>query len=304
MDLSFDPQKSLFSLPIVRLLLKLSFGTSLIITIIIAGHAHGVPWDFSGEGFSRFVELFKVPISIIAIGLTLIGICGANHRSEQTKRQIERTSEQILRTDEQIKLTRSQNNFSNYFKHVEEFEKYCKLHVGKIELSARRSTHSRIFKKARQGDFSIDEKVREEFEKNLLSLMRHFLNLSRGASNWEAPAGTIIFIRNELSLLYSGTPIPADGIPFTYMEKELTIPNGTDIGLYESVIEVVNYVDTLFKFDQHYESSMLFRNLTKANLKEFPESDIRARESYFITSFTRSDDDFYGQPINDASSNS
>lgn len=142
MDIDFSPEKSLFSLPIVRWCAGLSALIAIAVTITIIFSLRHLPFDFTASGFNYFTDQFKVPAALLAIGFTLVGLCSANHRSEQTKKQIERTSSQIALTNNQITLTREQNIFANHYKHLEEFEKFLKiLHEKEVANLARRKEY-------------------------------------------------------------------------------------------------------------------------------------------------------------------
>lgn len=120
----FDPEKSLFELRSVQWCVGIFLTISLLASFSIAYHARDLPFEFSGLGFAKFADLYKVPAAFIAIGLSLVGLCGANHRSEQAKHQMH--------------LTRSQNIFSNHFKHIEEFEKFLSsMHKKSLETIQR-----------------------------------------------------------------------------------------------------------------------------------------------------------------------
>lgn len=69
---------------------------------------------FSSDCINNFFTLYKIPLSIMGIGVPLSAIAAAIHRSEETSLQI-RTSQHQL--DETLK----QNKFNNYIKHKEEF---------------------------------------------------------------------------------------------------------------------------------------------------------------------------------------
>jgi len=171
MDIDFSPEKSLFSLPVVRWCAALSALIAIGISVIIAFNLTEYPIDFSGKGFNKFAEFYKVPAAILAIGFTLVGLCAANHRSEQTKRQIERTSEQISLTTKQIDLTKIQNNFSNYYKHIEEFEKFCENQANvEFSIKSKRKLYSSIYPKSLSGDFTTSSKFTENIKGHVLTL--------------------------------------------------------------------------------------------------------------------------------------
>lgn len=86
-------------------------------------------WDLQ-----NMYEWFKIPLWELALLIPVLGLFNANHKSEQSKASME--------------LTRSQNNFANYYKHLEEFEKYMgKAWVKKSEFRCtnERLLHSVIF---------------------------------------------------------------------------------------------------------------------------------------------------------------
>lgn len=120
-----------------------------MVTAAIAYSLRELPFNFTASGFNYFTDQFKVPAALLAIGFTLVGLCAANHRSEQTKKQIERTSSQIALTNNQITLTREQNIFANHYKHLEEFEKFLKIlhekEVANLERSKEYYKKNKIF---------------------------------------------------------------------------------------------------------------------------------------------------------------
>ncbi|HWV16498.1 MAG TPA: hypothetical protein VN030_13780, partial [Cellvibrio sp.] len=54
--------------------------------------------------------LLKVPFALLAVLASILALYAAHHRSVEAQAA--------------MKLTKSQNNFANYYKHIEEFEKY------------------------------------------------------------------------------------------------------------------------------------------------------------------------------------
>ncbi|MBA4057867.1 MAG: hypothetical protein C0490_24335 [Marivirga sp.] len=172
MKLDFSPSKSLFDLPIVKRSAAIFLGLAAATFVVIVLNLKGYSWDFSGRGFNTFATLCKVPAAILAVGFTIVGLCAANHRSEQSR--------------EQMRLTAEQNIFANHYKHIEEFEKYCKarhenvenafeeekaLHekhksslVEMLSLSGHlkpthyRKVYRQIFPCSKVGDFSLSEK--------------------------------------------------------------------------------------------------------------------------------------------------
>lgn len=107
----FDPNKSFFSLPIVHNTTLTIVALSLSISVMIIINSDlWESWNFTYQGFNNLLEYFKIPLGILALLIPIGAVYAANHRSEQTKQQ--------------LKLTEKQNLFTNYYKHLEEFEKY------------------------------------------------------------------------------------------------------------------------------------------------------------------------------------
>ncbi|EJG1583068.1 hypothetical protein CIF45_RS22770, partial [Vibrio parahaemolyticus] len=106
----FNPHKSFISLPALwGVVVALSLFSLVLAFIIVANSELDV--DLSFTGFNNFLTVFRVPLGILALIIPIVALLAANHRSEQTK--------------EQIRVTNQQNNFANYYKHIEEYEKYA-----------------------------------------------------------------------------------------------------------------------------------------------------------------------------------
>lgn len=105
-----DPEKGFVKLPIFWILLVIfviGFG-SISYELITYD---GIILDWSYRGFNNFLDVFKLPLRLIVFIASLYAFFIALHKSEQNKRQIE--------------VSISQNNFTNYYKHQEEFMKHC-----------------------------------------------------------------------------------------------------------------------------------------------------------------------------------
>lgn len=147
----FDPNESFFDLTIVRL----TFIGITLLTTLIAGAIifHGdYTRCYSAVCFNEAVSIFKVPLGTLSTLIPIIAVFAANHRSEQTKHQLE--------------LSREQNNFSNYYTHLEEFEKYIenskpRLLGEELQKGQARSLHRAIFPKAIEGEIGILDSLNE-----------------------------------------------------------------------------------------------------------------------------------------------
>ncbi|MGC9401350.1 hypothetical protein ACP43V_02790 [Vibrio genomosp. F10 str. 9ZC157] len=138
----FDPHKSFLSLKIVWVMVSILLAMSISSASVILVHSD-LESDFSYSGFNYFISVFKFPLAIAALIIPIVALLAANHRSEQTK--------------EQIRVTNSQNVFSNYYKHIEEFTKYLEVRVEKsVDL---RFAHNNLYPNASHGDYNISSQV-------------------------------------------------------------------------------------------------------------------------------------------------
>lgn len=152
-----QPDERFFSLPLVKFVL-LIFGSLFIVTVTFGiKTAVALQFDWSSTGINNVVfNLFKSPIAIIGFSLPILGLIGLNHRSEQTKQQIQ--------------LSESQNNFSNYYKHIEEFEKYLSDSINASswfkDTTHHRQLHCKLFPKSNEGNFDLCQEFIEKMEHN------------------------------------------------------------------------------------------------------------------------------------------
>lgn len=139
----FDPTKSFTSL--------LSFWVPTSFIFILTGTLFTQiiitkQLEFYPQGdISAWADTFKIPLGILALLIPILGFLNANHKSEQTR--------------ESLSISKKQNIFANYYKHIEEFEKHAKgieeRHKEyKLKVSRRR-LHSLMFPAAKDGHFGI-----------------------------------------------------------------------------------------------------------------------------------------------------
>ena len=118
-NIYFDPDTSFFELKIVRLT-ALSFILVFLLVCAVIIHQSELwgEWNFTHSGFNNLLDYFKVPLGFLALMIPVGAVFAANHRSEQTKKQ--------------IALTHKQNLFTNYYKHIEEFEKFTDKSLSRV----------------------------------------------------------------------------------------------------------------------------------------------------------------------------
>lgn len=84
---------------------------------ILIGNWQCLEWTTDVDKINRLFHSLKVPGILLTIWGALLTAISTIHRSSQSAKQIEKAERQIQET---IK----QNNFSNYYKHKEEFQKF------------------------------------------------------------------------------------------------------------------------------------------------------------------------------------
>ena len=138
----FEPTRSF----IEQRALRWVVGTILIVALSIAGviiASSNLNFDPSYSGFNHFLVVFRVPLGVLALSIPILALLAANHRSVQTSAQIESAA--------------GQNKFSNYFKHVEEFQKFFEQigPIGKLADYQARDVYGCLFPKSQEGIYQI-----------------------------------------------------------------------------------------------------------------------------------------------------
>ncbi|EPM6343851.1 hypothetical protein ACTN1H_004077 [Vibrio parahaemolyticus] len=158
----FHPEIGFFDLKIVRVTIIVITCTSIAISLLIIFNSD-LKMNLSYIGWNNFITFFKVPLGILAILIPLGAIYATHHRSIQTL-------EQMKQTRMQLKMTASQNEFSNYYKHLEEFEKYCREHCDKNVYQHRRSLYQLSFPNSRESHYSANKELVESVDHLIFEL--------------------------------------------------------------------------------------------------------------------------------------
>lgn len=123
--------------------------------------------SLTSQGFKRFFELYDAPIKLVGSYGAILGLISLNHRSIQTKVQLDISSKQI-------ELSRSQNQFTNYYQHREEFIKYTEkiaTPLGSNPIDTAVLVHSNLFPNAKNGDYDPYEIVTSDFFERLSKIL-------------------------------------------------------------------------------------------------------------------------------------
>ena len=143
----FDSNKSFFELKIVKNTGITIFTISTLISLIIFFNTDYTVC-LTANCFNQFILDFRFPIGILALMIPIGALFAAEHRSKLTIAQ--------------IKSAESQNNFSNYFKHIEEFKKYIENADFDSYVTNINETHACIFGESKDTDFELsDDKIND-----------------------------------------------------------------------------------------------------------------------------------------------
>lgn len=259
---AFDPDTPFLELPIVLgTFLLISFlAIATIVTIILFD-----PRSFllTSEGFNQAANYLKVPLGLLTVSIPLLALLAANHRSAQTKRQMELTRDQIAFAGEQ-------NNFANYYKHVEVFEKFCNEHVNvenKFRFDNLRGLHNEIFPNARQGDFNSSPDVKKRLQRAAVN----YFSAAEGLLKIEEKYFSIfqLFQNDEYLTKPFGISRNGDisGIEFKYIHHFQTytylIPGGTYFTFLKYLHAAFCATDQILKFDTNYISDSEAERVTQ-----------------------------------------
>jgi hypothetical protein len=274
MAISFDPEKSLFELYVVRMIVALASIIFVTLSAII-GFKSAATWDFSACGFNTAFAMFKVPLGVLAVGLSLIGLCGANHRSEQTKRQIERTATQIA-------LTKSQNDFANFYKHIEEFEKYClKITDENFSVKSTRDLYRKIYPDSRSGYFSTSPQI----VANLQNLVDDFLIHLHNIAERNAPQKSLLELIDQRNEVLQKFRISHDVSKNAQSMADIKGKNYTIFTKYfahfiKQYTEMFLFIDKILHFDVNYRSPDIFQSLGKIDVSNLEGLIVNVYEPY------------------------
>lgn len=267
----FDPHKSFVQLRIFKVTLLLFALIALSIGCIIISNSNiGFKWDY--EGINKLVSIFKVPLSILALIIPVVALLATNHRSEQTKAQ--------------IIASQQQNNFSNYFKHIEEFGKYVS-HLNGVEVPDVRNAHKLLFPNAFNGDISIDAQLITEIETIANQLIEHLEHFANGFP--DTFEKTLLSIHNLTQKLQSSTKShvrPTSGGKQVNIEGLLiSVPGGSLAGLLGHTVGVAQGITSVLLFDHSFNGIPALEELSTLDLSKVPHHTLLHSEKVPPESF-------------------
>ncbi|MCR9935266.1 hypothetical protein NB618_02295 [Vibrio antiquarius] len=239
-----QPDVRFFGLRLVKFV-SVIFGSVFFFTLTVTVlDTSTLNWKLDVEGLKFFfLDAMKVPGSILAFYLAVLGLIGANHRSEQTKNQIEEA--------------RVQNDFANYYKHKEEFLKYVDGISQSQYLHASRMVrmHSWLFPESRRRDFKVNPDCVLKLDHHISSFAGYILGLvdeSAHKSALDSLSNLNGKIQADFGLKYMYTNAvkssKSDDKPWSNASNSLN-------GFLGQFVRMFKCIDILFQFDPDYKPS-------------------------------------------------
>lgn len=259
----FDPEKSLIQLKVLWVVVFGLVSLAMVSSVTIFFNSDLI-FDFSYHGFNRAVTIFRVPIAILAIIIPVVALLASNHRSEQAKAQIISSN--------------SQNIFSNYYKHREEFEK----HVDKNKIELRRKVgdslklYSCIFPHAKNGVFEVSKNIWDDFDEMIDVYFSKTEELVFAAK--EDRPRIIVDMKKRSDLfkyrfsIINIMGVSLNGGSFNYEGYKVHLPNGYVRALYSELKAICKTLEVACSFDTDSDISLMAERIKKINISSLPES--------------------------------
>lgn len=261
-SITFDPDKGFLELPIVRWALTALSGLCLALIALIVLTEHR-SFQLDAQGLSNFASLFRIPIGAFTLSLPVFALLATNHRSEQTKQQMALTRNQIERTDRQIQIAGDQSKFTNYYKHLEEFAKYCEAHFkGKgFVVKLPRKLHFAMYPAARQGDLSISQNFLQTFDNDVSDLHSLLRLLATPEKRDHVLARTARDGEELISKYFLERGIPTGGSNLSFNGATIFIPGSKLSSFISYQLQIIQTVDEVLAFDTAYVASPSVRRM-------------------------------------------
>ncbi|EGR0394921.1 hypothetical protein OC506_21185 [Vibrio vulnificus] len=237
----------LFYVPVMILLFA-----SSVSAVTIALNSNLI-WDFSHQGFNFAIEVFRVPLGLLAVCATWAAFVAANHRSKLTI--------------EQIRVTTEQNIFTNYFKHLEEFQKYVEANeLMKTQVPNIRDAHDALYGSFDNFQPRLSTQIKASLHKQFKECYEVLYQMEQGGSydpvllvrKWNSHTSWLERLINLEPALEQNDVVPLvyDGITFYYARDYHTLINET--------ARIFGAFEYLTKFSMDNDKSEVFNALRTA----------------------------------------
>jgi|GEM_PF-4344467 len=254
----FNPGFSFFNLSIVRYTIFIFVVVIVMISLLIL-ISENLNFCFKADCFAKFASLLKVPFAGLAVLGSILALYATNHRSEQAK--------------ENMRLSTVQNNFSNYYKHIEEFEKYVeKIKNNNISLFRglvvdSRSLYSVLFPESHSGNMSMSYLSLEVLNNSFSKIIDSYLdmlnsnNFQKSILFFMADQKEACFFHFKHSIKYEEKENYADDDDDIVLSTDVAYEgrtylfDGTNVEHFMwRIVNFFTIYNTLMKFDINYSS--------------------------------------------------
>lgn len=283
--LDFDPHVTFLRLKAVTYVIAAILMAAAIITVTIIIATPGLTFNFSSEGWNKALEIFKVPLGLLAVSIPLIALFAANHRSVQSKRQMELTQSQI-------DLAMSNNQVTNYYKHVDEFQKYIDTHVnkllpnlhgGSVRIAYPRRLHKMIFPHARSGQLKVDKSFLESLSVDLKKIIDATAVFR--AEKYEHRSTQLHVLSEKIdkfSVKYCVDGHRSSGLPQMTERDGQLLGDATIRDYVYPFGQVCTVITQCLQFDESYEIPQIVDQIARFNWESIPAVKINGSMNYFF----------------------
>lgn len=170
-DKIFDARKNFFNLGIFWVTFLILSCSSIVFFIFIFNSSDLV-FDPTYAGVNNLVEIYKVPLALLALNIPFIAILGAFHKSEQTRLQ--------------IKLSEGQNLFANHYKRLEEFTKHIERfeHPDKRFKCEAKKIYRFLYPESSWGNYDLSAEASDFVDKMIKDASYFFYTPKINISGW------------------------------------------------------------------------------------------------------------------------
>lgn len=285
-----NAEKSLFSLLSIKIIAAITILAIIASFLMICLDRPSLTFQPDREGLVLFVELFKVPGTFLAMGLAAVSLVATNHRSEQTSLQISRTSKQI-------EITEQQNKFANYYKHIEEFEKYITAtSVPKVlplepfaeitreslevYILSTRDLHADLFPNAINGTLEVSPQAISDFQMYTIQLAYSILSTRGEQHVW---VQGLIDTQNHLKAFQKRFGLRSKGTNVFVNKWDFsTRTKGNFFEFFDEVRQSLLIIHTALKFSQTAFDDSEHKKIMKVDFEKISTGDISYAEFFQV----------------------
>lgn len=267
----FDPHKSFLNLKVLWAVVSIHILVAFITALAIIYNSELQP-NYTYIGLNNALNIFKIPLGVLALIIPIVALLAANHRSEQTR--------------EQMRLASANNNFSNFYKHTEEFESYLSEHEGaKLTITLPRKLHRLAFPDAKKGEFTVGKKIDAQINLHLEGIINASTNLN-DPTNWLPALAELSKLIDQYGEAFyiKGHKITS-GNSYPYEGNSIIIPDGGMKQIIVTIKTISEKVRDALLFDDRYEPGELLTKIIEFDYNQIPSSKMSHSSNHIPFNF-------------------